>query len=825
MTDGGKPPWSPTRVEGGATPARAGSVGARPKPRTATTSLWAMDATVPRYPRRFRWRVIRSILFVSFLAAAVAFGYSYLRQSRFGRQDRHARGDLLAQTFAESVDFALIADDPTLAVPAVQRLLAASDVVVVEVYRLDGSRLLRKLRAGGRTAPAPTAELVARLKRATRPATFIEDGEERDDYFAPVLAPGGDAVSATFGRQGASSPRARVIGFVRISVSHAQQERRQSQMLRWSVSLAGGLVILGLVLALLVGWRLSRPILKLAAGADAIRRGKLDVQVSVRSHDEIGQLADSFNRMVWKLRTTLEQLGELNRNLEGEVAERTRDIRRMADFLEILNARRDLGHLARDALRALVEGANGVMGAIYLYNEQAVTLSIYAAHGADPSTFGAAVVKLGEGFVGNAAQEADPVVIVDEGANQRLSEACGKTLHTVVYQRIRFGESLAGVVVVGTETAMSERRLEALVQATHPLAIAMANAKAFGAAERLAQELDARNRELIEQTELLARQKAQLEEVNRLKSELMANITHELRTPLNAVIGYADLMQMGAYGDLNEEQQESIGAIVESARGLLDLITQILDMAKMEAGQMALVVSEVDVGKLLRDAAQTAQVLARGRPIQVGLGLPEGEVLLRTDEGKLRQVVTNLVSNAVKFTESGRVDLLCAVGSEGALRLVIRDTGVGISPEHYDVIFDEFRQLDGSTTRAAMGTGLGLAISRKFIRLMGGEIAVESQPGHGSTFTVYLPAKPPRVAVDADSEAALLDDASQALGLAPAAGGGEGTPGRVPAPAPSAPGDLSAGAGAPAPGQDGSSEAIDLLANGIELGDPWESKS
>lgn len=734
---------------------------------TKTGSLYALDAKIPRYPRRFRWRVIKYILSISLLTSAVAFGFSYLRQAEFMRLDRHERGRTLSQTLAEGADLGVMSDEPALLAGAAQRLLANSDVEFVEVYRVDGSRLLRRAREGTGESRAPNSETVKKLLAAKKPLSAVVEGADRDSYYSPVLVPMGDAVLAAYGAEKPPPLAHRVTGYVRVAVSHVQSDKRQSEMLMWSIYLAGGLLGLGLILAILVGWRLSRPILKLAAGADAIRQGNLDVQVSIRSHDELGQLADSFNRMIWKLKSTVDKLADLNRNLESEVSERTRDIQGMADFVKLLNARRDLQRLVTDSLGALMEATGCVVGATFLYNDQAATLSVQASSGVPAETFGPAIVKLGEGHVGNAAQQSEPVIVTDGGENDRLSTALGRPVKTVLYWRIRFAESLTGVLVVGSETTIGARRQDLVAQAINQLAVAVANARAFGAAERLATELEGRNVELTKQTTLLAEQKAQLEEMNRLKSELMANITHELRTPLNAVIGYAELMEGGAYGDLNAEQTENLQAIIESARGLLNLITQILDMAKMEAGQMGLVVSEVDIARLLMDAAQTAQVLAREHNVTVGLGLPEGGITHTTDDGKLRQIVTNLVSNAVKFTEEGRVDLLATQRPDGKVQVLVRDTGVGIKPEQQAIIFDEFRQADGSTTRNAMGTGLGLAISQKFARLMGGDITVESALGKGSTFTLTLPAKPP-VAVEAKAEAHRLDDVSQALGFSTA---------------------------------------------------------
>ncbi len=732
-----------------------------------TGSLYAFDAKIPRYPRRFRWRVIGYILFISLLTSGVAFGFSYLRQAEFMRIDRHERGRTLSETLAEGADLGVMSDEPALVTGAAERLLTSSDVEIVEVFRVDGSRLFRRARKSSGKLDVPSGATVKSLLAAKKPLTVVVEETDRDLYYSPILVPVGDAVLAAFGSKKETRLSHRPVGYVRVAVSHLQSEKRQSEMLLWSIYLAGGLLGLGLILALLVGWRLSRPILKLAAGADAIRQGNLDVQVDIRSHDELGQLADSFNRMVWKLKATVDKLADLNRNLESEVNERTRDIQGMADFVTLLNARRDLQLLVTDAVKSLMKATGSAVGAIFLYNEQAATLSVQTAAGVAVEAFGPAIVKLGEGTVGNAAQQSEPVLVTDVQENSRLSSALGRPVQAVLFQRIRFAQSLAGVIVLGSESTIGPRQRDVVAQAINQLAIAIANARAFGAAERLASELETRNIELTKQTTLLAEQKAQLEEMNRLKSELMANITHELRTPLNAVIGYAELMEGGAYGELNAEQLENLGAIIESARGLLNLITQILDMAKMEAGQMGLVVSEVDVGKLLTDAAQTAQILAREKSVTVGLGLPEGGLVHRTDDGKLQQIVTNLVSNAVKFTEDGRVDLLASRRSDGKLRVLVRDTGVGIESEQQSIIFDEFRQADGSTTRNAMGTGLGLAISQNFARLMGGDITVESDPGQGSTFTLTLPAEPP-LAVEAKAEAGRLDDVSQALGFSSA---------------------------------------------------------
>jgi signal transduction histidine kinase len=742
-----------------------------PGARRPAGSVYALDATVPRYPRRFRGRVIRSIMAIALLAAGAAFGYSFLRQSAFLKEDRRERGMMIGQAAADGAELAVMSKQPGLLASVFDRVLALPNVRSIEVYRAEGdgfTLLGRRSRvAGSGRDPAPAPDLVSRLKAAKAPLVIpVERGAE-DEFLAAVLVPNRDEELTAFAKADAGPVKLEAHGYVRVTVSHGKEAARQQEMLRQSAYLAGGLLGLGFLLALIIGWRLSRPILALAAGADAIRQGNLDVQVDIRSQDEVGQLADSFNRMAWKLKNTLDQMEHLNRNLEHEVAARTADIQVSAEFVKLLNARRDLGPLVSDALRALVERTGAAFGALYLTEADGGPLTLQSTVGLPVGAFGEPRVAPGVGPVGQAAARTAPLVVTGVADDDPLARAFGGPLGMIVYQPIRFGDTGAGVVLLGASAELPERLRDLVSQAANPLAIAIANARALQSAERLARELEVRNVELTRRAELLAEQKAKLEEMNRLKSELMANITHELRTPLNAVIGYTELMLEGVYGPVNPEQHENLQAIDESARGLLDLITQILDMAKMDAGQMSLVVSEVSLPTLLADVLQTAQVLARDRPIAVGLRLPDGPLGLRTDEGKLRQILNNLVSNAIKFTEQGRVDLVASRLPDGSCQIGVRDTGIGIRPEDHEVIFEQFRQIDGSSTRQAGGTGLGLTICRRFARLMGGDVRVVSELGKGSLFSVHLPARPPEAAtaVDAGTSGARLDDLSATLGL------------------------------------------------------------
>ncbi|MGH7477095.1 MAG: ATP-binding protein [Longimicrobiales bacterium] len=251
------------------------------------------------------------------------------------------------------------------------------------------------------------------------------------------------------------------------------------------------------------------------------------------------------------------------------------------------------------------------------------------------------------------------------------------------------------------------------------------------------------NRELRKQAEVLEQMNQQLREATAAKDQFLAVMSHELRTPINAIMGYADLLDLGIKGDLNADQRGMLNRIRDTSRHLLGLINEVLDLAKIGAGQIDLSVADLDVREVVDRAVAQVMPLAnaKGLTLQVHVaedGANGNRIRVLADETRLAQIVINLLSNAVKFTQRGSVDIFIDA-ADGYGRIRVRDTGPGIAPDQVDRIFEEFYQVDSGLARSSGGTGLGLSIARRFARLMGGDVRLRSELGKGSEFTVALP--------------------------------------------------------------------------------------
>ncbi|MCW5976574.1 MAG: response regulator [Bryobacteraceae bacterium] len=289
------------------------------------------------------------------------------------------------------------------------------------------------------------------------------------------------------------------------------------------------------------------------------------------------------------------------------------------------------------------------------------------------------------------------------------------------------------------------------------------------------EELQRQNSELIETLELLRRREAELgdrqtelrrlnlelEETNRgvvalyaeldektlavkradeLKSRFLSYMSHEFRTPVNAILALSQLLLRHVDGDLSAEQERQIGYIRRAGGELLEMVNDLLDLSKVESGRIEIRKAPMDVGQLFRALRGIMRPLALSDAVVLVFDEPPAGLILQSDETKVTQVLRNLISNALKFTEQGEVRVSCAVASGGnQVLLSVTDTGIGIAPQDRELIFQEFAQIDNKLQRRVKGTGLGLPLSRKLAALLGGDLSVQSVPGEGSTFTLALP--------------------------------------------------------------------------------------
>jgi hypothetical protein len=236
----------------------------------------------------------------------------------------------------------------------------------------------------------------------------------------------------------------------------------------------------------------------------------------------------------------------------------------------------------------------------------------------------------------------------------------------------------------------------------------------------------------------LDKAKDRAEDADRLKSAFLATMSHELRTPLNSIIGFTGILQQEMVGPLNDEQKKQLGMVRDSSSHLLNLINDVLDLSKIEAGQMQTMMESIELPALIEKCIQTIQPQAEKKGLATEVEIEPGVGAITSDQKRVEQIILNLLSNAIKFTEHGKIRVECSI-NEGQVLVRVIDTGIGIKNEDMEKLFKPFRQIDAAITRKYEGTGLGLSICKKFVELLGGKIWVESEWGKGSTFSFTLP--------------------------------------------------------------------------------------
>jgi signal transduction histidine kinase len=412
----------------------------------------------------------------------------------------------------------------------------------------------------------------------------------------------------------------------------------------------------------------------------------------------------------------------------------------LTQSVEKLTALGDVSHAfsstldVETVLNTIVTRASQLAGAagcsIFEYDAAAEQFALRATQNYDAEfveALRATPLRKGEGLMGRAAEMREPVQVADITQPGAYQSSVRDTL-------IRFGyRALLSVPLIREDQIIGSLSFNRKAPGEFSPAVVDV-LKTFATQSALAIQNARLFREIADKSR-------QLEAASRHKSEFLANMSHELRTPLNAIIGFSEVLTEQMFGDINDKQAEYLKDILESGRHLLSLINDILDLSKIEAGRMELDQTDFDLPSVVDNALILVRERATRRGITLGRTIDGRLGTIRGDERKVKQVLLNLLSNALKFTpEGGRIDVGAGLRDEVA-EVSVTDTGIGIAPADQEAVFEEFRQV-GAAERKAEGTGLGLALSRKFIELHGGTIWVRSELGRGSTFTFALPVKP-----------------------------------------------------------------------------------
>src|SRR5438128_4584549 len=302
------------------------------------------------------------------------------------------------------------------------------------------------------------------------------------------------------------------------------------------------------------------------------------------------------------------------------------------------------------------------------------------------------------------------------------------------------------VEAVAGKVLSEHGEVTAVVTILHDRTEALEKARLYeqvkAASEQLEEKVREATAELVRRNELLQRQHLELEQATRLKSQFLANMSHEFRTPLNAILGYTSMLLQGVSGDLAAPQKNKMLRVDSNARHLLSIINDILDISRIEAGKMPLHLEEFEMPALVAELLAEVEPLIQKARLQTLTDLHPGTALVASDRQKVKQIVLNLLTNAIKFTPHGQVKVMVREDERrGEVSIAVEDTGIGIAPQDQDKVFEDFRQADNSVTREYGGAGLGLAICRRLAKMLDGPIELQSRLGRGSTFTLVIPRK------------------------------------------------------------------------------------
>jgi len=501
------------------------------------------------------------------------------------------------------------------------------------------------------------------------------------------------------------------------------------------------LVLVILVLSILVNFILLRnirkPLQMLTEATQRFRHGDMNARCSYRLNNEFGLLSDSFNKLAYRIQQDTE-LSDKKANLSASM------------LIE-----NDTRLFFQSTLTSLLKLTDSQMAAIYLVSDDLKSLELYESIGLNENLRKSFDLNLFEGEIGPvlSTRKVQHIKTLKEDEPFVFETVCGSIKpREIITMPLLSGDRIIATIHLANVNSYNPQS-SLLVEST----LETLNARVVGilATQKIkafSEKLEIQNRELeMQKTELsiqsatlqnqnmeLEMQKKQLDEANKLKTIFLSNMSHELRTPLNSVIALTGVLNRRLAHKIPEEEYSYLEVIERNGKHLLSLINDILDLSRIEAGREDMEVVQFNAVQLIHEIVDLIEPQAREKKIELIYKTEGNDLVIKSDLKKCRHILQNILGNAIKFTEKGRVEVRAKL-EETNLLIDVSDTGIGISDSQLQHIFDEFRQADNSTSRRFGGTGLGLSIAKKYTTLMGGTITVKSTPGEGSVFTLKLP--------------------------------------------------------------------------------------
>ena len=409
-----------------------------------------------------------------------------------------------------------------------------------------------------------------------------------------------------------------------------------------------------------------------------------------------------------------------------ELSQSVKELSALGEVSQAINSTLDLETVLTSIVAKAVQLSGSEAGTIYTFDESLQEFQLRATHGMDEAVIAAIRdrrIAAGKTAIGKAAAQRVPLQVPDvlKQATLVLDVIVRAGYRSMLVVPLLRADQIVGALVVRRKVPgeFPKSTVELLRTFADQSVLAIQNARLF-------RETEEKSRELLK--------------ASQHKSQFLANMSHELRTPLNAIIGVSEMLREDA--EAAKEDTEPLDRVLGAGRHLLALINDILDLSKIEAGRMELHLDSFALAPLIEDVAKTIEPMAAKNSNRVSVNCDAAIGTMHADQMRLRQALLNLLSNANKFTERGTITIDARQGQENGrewIKLAVTDSGIGMTPEQMGKLFQEFSQVSSATASKYGGTGLGLAISRRFCQMMGGDITVESEPGHGSTFTIQLP--------------------------------------------------------------------------------------